>query len=147
MTNTDDTALRLERLIPSPPEVLFALWIDPAELVKWWAPDGYAAMVDTLDVRPGGRWRTRLRRADGFMIAASGMFRVVEPPRNLAFTWAWEDAASKRGHETEVSVTFEAAPGGTRLVLQQQRFEDKVACDRHAIGWSESIARMARIAS
>ena len=58
----EQTALRLERLIASPPEILFTLWIEPAELARWWAPDGYQALVDTLEVRPGGRWRIVLRR-------------------------------------------------------------------------------------
>jgi len=35
-----ETTLRLERLIASPPEVLFALWTQPAQLVRWWAPEG-----------------------------------------------------------------------------------------------------------
>ncbi|WP_159006756.1 SRPBCC domain-containing protein [Bradyrhizobium sp. S69] len=145
MSDPEETTLRLERLIPSPPEMLFDLWVRPAELVKWWAPDGYEALVDTLDVRPGGRWRTMLRRPDGATIATSGVYHIVEPPRRLAFTWAWEDASGMRGHETKVSVRFEPAPGGTRIVLVQQSFETRLARDNHDRGWSASCDRMARM--
>jgi len=145
MIDADDTILRLERLIAAPPEMLFALWIEPAELVKWWAPDGYAAVVDALDVRVGGRWRAMLRRPDGSAVATSGVYRIVEPPRRLAFTWAWEDASGARGHESEVSVSFEPAPGGTRLVLVQQRFETRQARDNHDRGWAASFERIGRI--
>jgi uncharacterized protein YndB with AHSA1/START domain len=106
----DKTTLRLERLIPLPPEILFALWTEPAQLLKWWAPEGYEPSVDALDTRPGGRWRTILRRPDGSTLATSGVYRIVEPPHRLAFTWAWEDASGARGHETEVTVDFEPAP-------------------------------------
>ena len=41
----NDTTLRLERMIAVPPETLFALWVDPAQLIKWWAPDGYQGGV------------------------------------------------------------------------------------------------------
>jgi uncharacterized protein YndB with AHSA1/START domain len=99
----DDTTLRLERLIPAPPEVLFALWTEPAQLLRWWAPEGYEPSVDALDTKPGGRWRTTLRRPDGSGLATSGVYRIVEPPRRLAFTWAWEDPSGARGHETEVN--------------------------------------------
>jgi uncharacterized protein YndB with AHSA1/START domain len=145
MSDVEDRILRIERLIAAPPDMLFALWIEPAELVKWWAPDGLVAEVDTLDVRPDGRWRTVLRRPDGSGLAASGVYRIVEPPRRLAFTWAWEDASGARGHETEVSVSFEPAPGGTRLVLVQQSFENAQARDNHNRGWAASFDRIGAI--
>jgi len=140
-----ETALRLERLIPSPREVLFALWMEPAQLVKWWAPDGYEALVHDLDVQPGGRWRIGLRRPDGGMATTSGVYRIVEPPRRLAFTWAWEDEHGTRGPESEVTVSFETAPGGTHIVLQHKRFESRQARDRHNAGWSACFDRQATI--
>jgi len=142
----NETTLRLERLIPSPPEILFALWTEPAQLLRWWAPEGYEPSVDALDTRPGGRWRTTLRRPDGSMLATSGVYRIVEPPRRLAFTWAWEDDSGARGHETEVVVDFEPIPGGTRLVLVQRRFESRQARDNHNAGWSSTFDRLTRIA-
>jgi uncharacterized protein YndB with AHSA1/START domain len=141
-----ETTLRLERLIPSPPEVLFALWTEPAQLLRWWGPEGYEPSVHALDTRPGGRWRTSLRRPDGSVMAMSGIYRIVEPPRRLAFTWAWEDESGARGHETEVVVSFEATQGGTRLVLLQQRFESKPARDNHDVGWSACFDRLTKIA-
>jgi uncharacterized protein YndB with AHSA1/START domain len=143
---TDETALRLERLIASPPEALFALWIEPAELVRWWAPDGYQAVVDTLEVKPGGRWRIVLRGSAN-SVAMSGIYRIVEPPRLLVFSWAWEDAGGARGHDTEVTVNFEATPGGTRLVLEHRNFQNSQARDRHDAGWTTSLARLADIAA
>lgn len=137
-----ETTLRIERLVASPPETLFALWIEPAHLLKWWAPDGCEASVDVLDVKPGGRWRTTLRKPDGSLASTSGVYRIVEPPHRLSFTWAWENDKGAPGHESEVTVTFGAAPGGTRLVLVHRRFETKDVCDRHVIGWSAALDRM-----
>jgi uncharacterized protein YndB with AHSA1/START domain len=144
--NDSGTILRIERLIASPPEVLFELWIEPAQLSKWWAPDGCEASVDVLDVKPGGRWRTTLLKPDGSQASTSGIYRIVEPPRRLSFTWAWEGENGARGHETEVMVTFDAAPGGTRLVLVQQRFESGDTCVRHTAGWSAAFDRLANSA-
>jgi uncharacterized protein YndB with AHSA1/START domain len=141
-----ETTLRIERLIAAPPELLFALWVEPAQLLKWWAPDGCAASVDVLEVRPGGGWRTTLHKPDGSRASTSGLYRIVEPPRRLSFTWAWEGDNGARGHESEVTVTFEPTPGGTRLVLVQQRFESKEICDRHTVGWSSAFDRLAKSA-
>jgi uncharacterized protein YndB with AHSA1/START domain len=144
---TSDTALRIERLIAASPESLFALWIDPTQVAKWWAPEGCQASVHTLEPTPGGRWRVSLCGPDGFASSMSGVYRAVEPPHRLAFTCAWDGEAGARGHESEVTVHFEPAPGGTRLVLVHERFEDRPARDRHTNGWSAVLAKLSGLAT
>lgn len=143
----DDVTLRLERIIATTPERLFALWTEPDELVKWWGPEGYTTPKRAMDVRPGGRWRTTMRRPDGTEHTVSGIYRAIEPPRRLVFTWGWDDDAGLRGHETEVTVTFEPTTGGTRMMLTQQRFADADSRDRHQQGWGSSFVCLAREAA
>jgi uncharacterized protein YndB with AHSA1/START domain len=138
--------LRLERLIAAPPEELFPLWTTPELLVTWWGPDGVDIPEHALDIRPGGAWRTTMRQPNGTRHTVSGKYLEVDPPRRLVFTWAWEDAAGIRGHETVVDVRFESAPGGTRLVLHQARFLDRESRDRHQHGWSSSFDCLVRAA-
>jgi len=145
--DASETTLRLERMIAASPESLFALWVDPAQLVRWWAPDEYQASVEALETMPGGRWRVGLRGPDGTASSMSGVYRIVEPPRRLAFSWAWDGEGGVRGHESEVSVDFEAAPGGTRLVLVHQGFEGSHARNRHNNGWTAALNNLAGIAS
>ncbi len=144
---SNDTVLRLERLIAAPPERVFELWTDPQLLVRWWGPEGYDVPVHALDVVPGGRWRTTMRSVDGECLTVSGIYRTIDPPRLLVFTWGWDDENGVRGPETEVTVTFDAAPGGTRMVLLQQQFETKQSRDDHGAGWSSSFERLARLAA
>ena len=144
MSGADETGrtLRLERFIPSSPEDLFGLWIEPGQIARWWAPDGYEATVHDLDVRPGGRWRIVLRGSGGRELAMGGFYHIVEPPQRLAFSWTWEEEPGTRGSETEVTVSFEPVQGGTRLVLVHQNFHSKDARDRHSVGWSASFDRL-----
>ena len=79
----DDTTLRLERIIAASPERLFALWTEPEELIKWWGPEGFTTPKHAIDVRPGGRWRTTMRRPDGTDHTVSGIYRAIEPPRRI----------------------------------------------------------------
>lgn len=133
-----DTELRLERLIAAPPERVFAHWVEPALLVKWWGPEGYDIPDHALDIRPGGHWRTTMRSPDGKLHVVSGLYRRIEPPRHLAFSWAWEENGA-RGHETEVEVSFEPAPGGTRLTIVQKEFATAHSRDLHAQGWGSTL--------
>jgi uncharacterized protein YndB with AHSA1/START domain len=145
VTDAAETTVRLERLIPAPPEALYALWSAPEALARWWAPDGYVAAVHAWDLTPGGLWRTSLRGPDGRSVATRGAFRIVDPPSRLVFTWAWEDDAGVAGHESEVSVDFSPTPGGTRLTLVHARFESCDARDRHDRGWQASLDRQTQM--
>ena len=127
----------MERVIAATPERLFALWTEPEELIKWWGPEGFTTPQHDMDVRPGGRWRTTMRSPEGKHHTVSGIYRTIEPPRRIVFTWGWDDDNGMRGHETEVTVTFEPTPGGTRMVLTQQAFADAEA----AAGTSTAGAR------
>jgi uncharacterized protein YndB with AHSA1/START domain len=146
VSDPDDHTLRLERLVAAPPETLFALWTDPAQLPRWWGPDGYACRIREFDLRVGGRWRIELERPDGTRGATSGVFRVIDPPLRLSFTWAWDDPTGARGHESDVAVSFEPAPGGTRLVLVHQRFESALTRDNHRRGWTNSLEHLVKVA-
>jgi uncharacterized protein YndB with AHSA1/START domain len=143
---SDEDALRLERLIAAPPERVFALWTEPDLLVKWWGPEGFDIPAHALDVRKGGTWRTTMRSPEGKHHTVSGVYRIIDPPKRLVFTWGWDDEQGRRGHETEVTVTFHAAPGGTRLVLQQQAFESKESRDQHRHGWESSFDCLEQVA-
>jgi uncharacterized protein YndB with AHSA1/START domain len=44
-----------------------------------------------------------------------------------------------RGHETEVTVEFAAAPGGTKLSITQQAFETAESRDQHQRGWNSTL--------
>src|SRR5258706_13966596 len=95
--------------------------------------------------RDGGRVGMLLQRKIQISTHRDLVYRVVEPPRRIAFTWAWEDENGARGHETDVTVSFEATPGGSRLMLLQQHFESKHARDNHNAGWSSCFDRLTKI--
>jgi uncharacterized protein YndB with AHSA1/START domain len=138
---TDETVLRLERLIPATPEDVFDAWTQPEIMTQWWGPEGFRTPSPEVDLRAGGRYRTVMIASDGAEFIASGVFREIQRPRRLVFTWAFEKEG-ERGHETEITVTFDAAPGGTKLVFLQQRFETTEACQRHSHGWNSMFNRL-----
>lgn len=140
-----DRELRVERLIAAPPERVFQYFTDPKLFSTWWGPEGMTATADTLDVRVGGTWRTTMRSADGRAMTVGGVYRAVEAPRRLVFTWAWDGENGARGFETEVTITFAAAPGGTKLVILQKEFETAESSDMHGRGWNSTLDKLNRV--
>jgi uncharacterized protein YndB with AHSA1/START domain len=93
----------------------------------------------SLDVRPGGHWRTVMQQPDGTRMEVSGVYRTIEKNKRIVFSWAWKQPDGSRGHETEITVTFEPAGEDTKLTLVQSVFADSRQRDLHAQGWQSSF--------
>jgi uncharacterized protein YndB with AHSA1/START domain len=134
--------LRLERDFKAPPPRVFAAFAEPGLLAQWFGPEGMSCPVCEIDFRVGGRYRICMRGAQGDHWV-SGVYRTIEPPRRLAFTWAWEENGV-RGHETVVEIEFVPAGRDTRLVLIQRAFETTESRDSHRGGWLSGFECLAR---
>ena len=143
----NDRVLEIERLIPAPPERVLEYWTEPELLARWFGPEGFDIPANTHDVRPGGKWRTTMRSPDGKLRTVSGIYNLIDRPRRLVFTWGWDDDEGLRGHETEVTVTLEPTPGGTRLKLVQQLFQTSEVRNLHNAGWASSFNKLQKIAA
>jgi uncharacterized protein YndB with AHSA1/START domain len=139
MNTVTDRTLRLERIIRAPVEDVFEAWIVPEKIASWWGPE-YATIPEySIDARPGGKWRTVMLTPDGSKPEVSGVYRVIEKNKRIVFTWAWKQEDGSRGHETEVTVTFEPDGKNTKLTLVQSVFVETVHRDRHGEGWTSTL--------
>jgi uncharacterized protein YndB with AHSA1/START domain len=139
-----ERVLVITRLLAAPRSLVFKMWTEPAHMVRWWGcPRNKAATVTEHDLRPGGRWRVVMRLEDGTDHRVGGVYREVSPPERLAFTWTWEDADGKSGHETLVTVTFAEKGQRTEMTLHHAVFETTEMRDLHGEGWTASLDRLA----
>ena len=138
-TDTASRTLVIERVFRAPPDRVFRAWTDPIELAKWWGPEGLTAPEVDLDVRDGGAWRTVMEAPDGQRMTVSGVFREIRPPERLVMTWGWIGEDGERGHETEIEVTFEGVPEGTKLRLVQRVFDSVEQRNFHNEGWMSTF--------
>ena len=84
----DQNAVTAEVFIAAPPARVFQAISDPTQLPRWWGQDGlYRVTKSTMDVRPGGKWRSDGLGADGKEFYVEGEYLEVDPPRKLVHTW------------------------------------------------------------
>jgi len=139
-----ERVLVITRLFDAPRALVFKMWTAPEHMVRWWGC-GQTQKVDVTehDLRPGGRWRVVMRQVDGGDHVLRGIFREIETPERLVFTWSWEDADGNIGHQTVVTVTFAERGPKTEMTLHHAVFETTEMRDLHGDGWTASLDRLA----
>jgi uncharacterized protein YndB with AHSA1/START domain len=137
-TQTRIDAIVEEITIAASVDRVFAALTDPQQRVQWW---GQAGRFETThaesDLRPGGRWLMRGSGVGGRPFHVSGEYRIVEPPRVLAFTWlpSWAENAT----ETLARFDLQEHNGMTTVRLTHSGFASTRLRDRHQ-GWPQILS-------
>ena len=139
VVDTPDT-LHLTRLLPAPPERVFDAWTREEHRLHWACPRGATLLSAESDLRVGGRHRLRMD-VEGVPHTASGVYREIDRPRRLVYTWDWEEEDQRMG-ETLVAVDFVAVEGGTEVRLTHSGFPAPEARDGHGEGWGSCLERL-----
>lgn len=135
--------LVINRVFDALRELVWKAWFDPERCAKWMGPRGYTAHGLSGEVRPGGAWRLCLRRdSDGEDLWQGGVYREVNEPERVVFTFAWDGDDGKPENEMLITLTFEEqAKGKTKLTLHQTGFRNVEQRDGHNGGWTSSFDR------
>jgi uncharacterized protein YndB with AHSA1/START domain len=125
-----------EVAIRAPAEAVYAMFTDPAKLVRW---IGIRAL---LEPRPGGAFRFELVPGE----FCSGRYVELVPHRRVVFTWGWESGAIPVAPgSTTVEVDLDERDGVTHVRLAHRGL-DAALRDMHAGGWTRYLARLAAAA-
>jgi uncharacterized protein YndB with AHSA1/START domain len=111
-----------------------------AETSAWWPLRTHSVGAEraesvVFEPRVGGRVVETMRGGEQ---SVWGEITVWDPPRRVALTWHPGESPERA---TQVDVTFEPVPGGTRLVLVHTNWEAlgplaKIARRGYPIGWA-----------
>ena len=142
--NIADRELTITRVFDAPRELVFKAWTRPEHLANWWGPRGFTLPEHTMDFRPGGAYRFRMRPPEGGDVFWYGVYREIVPPERLVWTCSIDDADGKPiSSETVLTVTFEEHNDKTKLTLRQAVFDSVANRDSHNGGWSDALDRLA----
>jgi len=147
---TDDTGMTADptraerelvitRVFDAPRALVFKVWTEPERMARWTGPRGFTLTSSTIEVRPGGAYRTCIRSPEGQDHCMRGVYREIVEPERLAFTFGWDDPDGTPGREMLVTVTLAEHAGGTRMTFHQARFDSAEDRDGHQDGWSSSF--------
>jgi uncharacterized protein YndB with AHSA1/START domain len=139
-TPDQDTVIA-EVHIAAPPERVFAAISDPRQLIQWWGQsDKYRHTGWTGDVRPGGRWRSEGKGADGQSYHVTGEYLQVEPPTLLVYSWV---ASFSKHPKTFVRWELKPTGSGTQVSVRHSGFAGAPEeAKKYSGGWPTVLSWM-----
>ena len=149
-----ETKLTIRRTVAAPRDLVFRAWTEPERLKQWWGVDeAFSAPIAEVDLRVGGVYRLgMLAPGETNPFVVGGVYKEVNPPEKLVYTWVWEgaesaaDAAHTAGfQEMLVTVEFHDLGGSTEVVLTHEFFPDQHAKEEHNQGWIGCLGQLARL--
>jgi uncharacterized protein YndB with AHSA1/START domain len=152
--------LVLERLLEAPRDLVWKAWTTPEHLKRWWAPRPYETPECEMELRPGGRFYTRMTGPDGFDEAGTGCFLEVVEGEKVVWTSALSggyrpnelDATGCGAFPFTAIVTLEDAGDGRTRYRAVAMHANKADRDTHEKmgfhdGWGTCADQLGEIAA
>jgi uncharacterized protein YndB with AHSA1/START domain len=136
-TALPDTTLEITRTFNAPRARVFAAWMDPDAMRRWYRmADAWSTSVAEVDLRVGGRYRIGMQPPGHDRFFEEGEFREIVVDERLVYTNVLQ-AGTEADHDgVVVTVTFrDADAGGCEVTVREEGFPSARVRDVHASGW------------
>jgi uncharacterized protein YndB with AHSA1/START domain len=140
------TAAEVRRRFAAPPGKVFAAFAEAQLVARWLSPSPEITLsVLHFDFRPGGSYRFAYHLPDGCTVTVGGVYRTIEPPSKIVFSWIIEPPDEHAGIESEVKVTITPDDGGAELLIRHEKLARIDAVERHAGGWLGALDQLSAL--
>jgi uncharacterized protein YndB with AHSA1/START domain len=141
-----ETVAEVRRRFPAAPERVFAAFADARLVGRWLSPSPEIPLtVLAFDFRAGGAYRFAYHIPGGDTVTVGGVYRLIEPPAKIVFSWVIEPPDEHAGIESEVMVTITPDGTGAELLIHHEKLMRADAVERHAMGWQGALNQLAAL--
>ena len=138
-------ALRLERLIDAPPDVVFEAFTTHGGQVAFYGTDDPGWIVEShCDLRVGGLWTVTFGPSRDHLYHHRSVFEVIDRPRRIVLTTT-ELRPDRPSFDFSVAFTFEERNGRTLMTAIQSGFPTPELREEHGRGVPTAFARLERV--
>jgi len=139
----DAPVVRVQRVMPAAPEVVFDQWLDPESLAEWMCPRPVRCVAITLEPDVGGSVRFDVDDS-GSRVQITGRFLAIDRPHRLRFTWSnsdWLDPTAV----SIVTVAFEPLGDDQTLMSIEHSLLPPDKFDEFQNGWAAVCDQLAAL--
>jgi len=147
--------MTVARVIPAPPDAVFAAFLDPDKLLAWLPPGGMTGTIQHFDARAGGGYRMTLAypagetRFKGKTTAKEDVvdvrFVVLDLPRRIVEAVRFAGGDPAFAGEMTIAIDFRAAAGGTEVAFTSSNLPPGLKAQDNDEGTRLSLENLARL--
>ena len=130
-------AVVVRRTIAASAEDLFDAWLDPEALATWMRPGTIRSTVAKVEPHEGGCYAITMLSQSG-PIVHKGVYRQIDRPKRLVFTWA---SPGTELRDTLVTVDFVRVDKHTEVIVTHEQLPEG-AKPSHSIGWTRALEHL-----
>jgi uncharacterized protein YndB with AHSA1/START domain len=138
------TVAEIRRRLSAKPERVFSAFADADLVSRWLTPSPQIKLaVLAFDFRVGGAYRFAYHVPDGQVMTVNGIYRSIEPPSKIVFSWNIEPPDEHAGLQSEVIVAIMPMGEGSELHIRHVQLTQAGAAERHRAGWHGALDQLA----
>jgi uncharacterized protein YndB with AHSA1/START domain len=135
--NLASAAVVVRRVIAASAEDLFDAWLDPEALAQWMRPGTINSTVAHVEPHVGGAYEITMQGQSG-PIVHKGVYRTIERPKRLVFTWI---SGPTENQESLVTVDFVRLDKHTEVIVTHEQLPES-AMPAHRNGWTSGLGHL-----
>ena len=139
-TTAAPPVVQVRRTFRAPRQRVFDAWTKAEEIKAWHAPGPLTVSLAEIDLRPGGKYRIHMVEPDGKEHRASGVYREVDPPKKVVYTWGWDGDHPVK--DSTVTLEFFERGDATEVVLTHAGITAAKARTSHESGWPSIMDKL-----
>src|SRR3954464_9425034 len=130
------SGLEVRRTIRAPRQRVFDAWTKAEALKAWHAPGPLTVSLAEIDLRPNGAYRIHMRAPDGTEHRVSGVYREIDPPRKIVYTWGWDGDHVVKDSLVTIEFLERGERGESTEILLRHAIADEKERRSHTSGWT-----------
>lgn len=140
MTTTSSRSIHISWKFSRPPVKVWQAWTDPAIAKLWFGSDPNGKVLDAkLDVQVNGSFSVTFANSDGKEFTAQGIYKEVNEPKRLVFTWGW---ANQPDVAELISLQFTPNEHGTLMRFEQSNIDPQTTLHNYEEGWRSTFQKL-----
>ena len=135
--NDDHHKIVITKIYPTDRKTLFSAFTESQKMKEWFFIEKSWDVEVRNTLRVGDKYSIKMQTQDGLVSNNYGVYKEIDPPKRLVFTWA-----INKNIDSLVIVNFESQEDGAKITLTHDMLPNESYYYLHLWSWQNLFANL-----